>query len=89
MSITPSPAASPTAKRGGARTLAVTSGKGGVGKTFVTANLAAALAAQGQRFCWLARNGCLYAGKRDGNDCAPTPATRAASKSEEKEKSGR
>ncbi|MBA4341949.1 MAG: cobyrinic acid a,c-diamide synthase [Methylibium sp.] len=49
MSITPSPAASPTAKRGGARTLAVTSGKGGVGKTFVTANLAAALAAQGQR----------------------------------------
>jgi flagellar biosynthesis protein FlhG len=32
-----------------ARTLAVTSGKGGVGKTFVTANLAAALAAQGHR----------------------------------------
>src|ERR1700754_1314607 len=35
--------------RGGARTLAVTSGKGGVGKTFVTANLAAALAARGER----------------------------------------
>lgn len=32
-----------------ARTLAVTSGKGGVGKTFVTANLAAALAARGHR----------------------------------------
>jgi flagellar biosynthesis protein FlhG len=32
-----------------ARTMAVTSGKGGVGKTFVSANLAAALAAQGQR----------------------------------------
>ncbi len=33
----------------GARTLAVTSGKGGVGKTFITANLAAALAARGLR----------------------------------------
>jgi flagellar biosynthesis protein FlhG len=32
-----------------ARITAVTSGKGGVGKTFVSANLAAALAAQGQR----------------------------------------
>jgi flagellar biosynthesis protein FlhG len=32
-----------------ARTLAITSGKGGVGKTFVTANLACALAKQGQR----------------------------------------
>lgn len=31
------------------RTLAITSGKGGVGKTFVTANLAAALAEQGER----------------------------------------
>ena len=50
MSTTPAPAASPTRpSRGGARTLAVTSGKGGVGKTFVTANLAAALAARGQR----------------------------------------
>jgi len=52
MSTTTAPAApSPySAKaRPGARTLAVTSGKGGVGKTFVTANLAAALAAQGQR----------------------------------------
>lgn len=37
------------AQSGGARTLAVTSGKGGVGKTFVTANLAAALAARGQK----------------------------------------
>lgn len=50
MSSTPSTAAGAGAKsRSGARTLAVTSGKGGVGKTFVTANLAAALAAQGQR----------------------------------------
>lgn len=32
-----------------ARTLAITSGKGGVGKTFVTANLACALAARGQK----------------------------------------
>ena len=47
MSTTTDPAA--TRARPGARTLAVTSGKGGVGKTFVTANLAAALAAQGQR----------------------------------------
>ena len=63
MSHTPAPAAPPptsiatslmkpsalTGARPGARTLAVTSGKGGVGKTFVTANLAAALAAQGQK----------------------------------------
>ncbi|MDE2397820.1 MAG: MinD/ParA family protein [Burkholderiales bacterium] len=35
--------------RAGARISAVTSGKGGVGKTFVAANLAAALARQGQR----------------------------------------
>jgi flagellar biosynthesis protein FlhG len=33
----------------GARVTAITSGKGGVGKTFVSANLAAALAHQGQR----------------------------------------
>ncbi|MFG6449670.1 MinD/ParA family protein [Roseateles sp. BYS180W] len=37
------------AKTNVARTLAVTSGKGGVGKTFVTANLAASLAARGHR----------------------------------------
>ncbi|RTL17538.1 MAG: MinD/ParA family protein [Burkholderiales bacterium] len=56
MSMTPDPAAyatsaapPPRPARNGARTLAVTSGKGGVGKTFVTANLAAALAARGQR----------------------------------------
>ncbi len=41
--------AGPAAETGGARILAVTSGKGGVGKTFLTANLAAALAAQGER----------------------------------------
>ena len=35
--------------RSGARITAVTSGKGGVGKTFVAANLAAALARAGQR----------------------------------------
>lgn len=46
MSTHPNSAATP---RSGARTLAVTSGKGGVGKTFVTANLAAALAARGQK----------------------------------------
>jgi flagellar biosynthesis protein FlhG len=53
MSMTPDPAASTApplrSARSGARTLAVTSGKGGVGKTFVTANLAAALAARGQK----------------------------------------
>ena len=53
MSTTTDPAAPATSPprpaRSGARTLAVTSGKGGVGKTFVTANLAAALAARGQK----------------------------------------
>jgi len=39
----------PTHNRTGARITAVTSGKGGVGKTFVAANLAAALARAGQR----------------------------------------
>lgn len=34
---------------GGARIIAITSGKGGVGKTFVSANLAAALTRRGQR----------------------------------------
>ena len=34
---------------GGAKVLAITSGKGGVGKTFVSANLAAALAKRGHR----------------------------------------
>jgi flagellar biosynthesis protein FlhG len=45
---TPAPAAAGKPKTG-ARITAVTSGKGGVGKTFVTANLAAALARQGER----------------------------------------
>jgi flagellar biosynthesis protein FlhG len=39
----------PAAPASGAKVLAVTSGKGGVGKTFVSANLAAALAKRGQR----------------------------------------
>jgi flagellar biosynthesis protein FlhG len=41
------PDVAPTARR--ASVLAVTSGKGGVGKTFVSANLAAALAHRGER----------------------------------------
>ncbi|MBV8604325.1 MAG: MinD/ParA family protein [Pelomonas sp.] len=45
---TPASAAAPPG-RVLARTLAVTSGKGGVGKTFVTANLAAALSARGYK----------------------------------------
>ncbi|HET7527923.1 MAG TPA: MinD/ParA family protein [Burkholderiaceae bacterium] len=43
------PDTAPVPTTGGARITAVTSGKGGVGKTFVTANLAAALARQGER----------------------------------------
>lgn len=39
----------PAQDRGAGRVLAVTSGKGGVGKTFVSANLAAALARRGLR----------------------------------------
>ncbi len=39
----------PSSEARGARITAITSGKGGVGKTFVSANLAAALARQGQR----------------------------------------
>ena len=47
---TPAPTSPPTAPSGRrARILAVTSGKGGVGKTFVSANLAAALVRQGER----------------------------------------
>lgn len=45
------PTARPSPHTGGrrARTIAVTSGKGGVGKTFISANLAAALTRRGQR----------------------------------------
>lgn len=48
---TPTPSSSPLAASAGkrARIVAVTSGKGGVGKTFVSANLAAALARMGER----------------------------------------
>lgn len=50
MSTTEStPVAAPAPSGHRARTLAVTSGKGGVGKTFVSANLAAALARRGER----------------------------------------
>ena len=45
----PSPALPPGAAATGARIIAITSGKGGVGKTFVSANLAAALTRRGQR----------------------------------------
>ncbi len=45
---TPTPSTAPATGRR-ARILAVTSGKGGVGKTFVSANLAAALARRGER----------------------------------------
>src|ERR1700687_5820209 len=43
-------AVDPKSPQGGrARTVAITSGKGGVGKTFMAANLAAALAKRGER----------------------------------------
>ena len=45
----PSPTVPPTGAPTGARIIAITSGKGGVGKTFVSANLAAALTRRGQR----------------------------------------
>ncbi|MDZ7867058.1 MinD/ParA family protein [Acidovorax sp.] len=45
----PSPGRPPGAAATGARIIAITSGKGGVGKTFVSANLAAALTRRGQR----------------------------------------
>lgn len=43
------PAPAPTPSGPSARIIAITSGKGGVGKTFVSANLAAALTRRGQR----------------------------------------
>jgi flagellar biosynthesis protein FlhG len=45
----PDEAAAAPRARGGVRTIAVTSGKGGVGKTCVTVNLAVALARRGRR----------------------------------------
>jgi flagellar biosynthesis protein FlhG len=47
--MTSEPSASPITATPRARITAVTSGKGGVGKTFASANLAAALAARGER----------------------------------------
>ena len=51
MNQTPTPIVTtlPTATRAGARVLAVTSGKGGVGKTFMSANIAASLAKRNLR----------------------------------------
>jgi flagellar biosynthesis protein FlhG len=49
MTAAVAPTPSKAGARGGACITAVTSGKGGVGKTFVTANLAAALVRQGER----------------------------------------
>ncbi len=49
MTVSPLSGAAGTGISRRARITAVTSGKGGVGKTFVAANLAAALASQGQR----------------------------------------
>ena len=45
----PSPTVPPTGAPTGARIIAITSGKGGVGKTFVSANLAAALTRRGHK----------------------------------------
>ena len=45
----PTARTSPPASGRRAHTIAVTSGKGGVGKTFISANLAAALTRRGQR----------------------------------------
>jgi len=45
----PSPTVAPAGAPKGARIIAITSGKGGVGKTFVSANLAAALTRRGLR----------------------------------------
>ena len=49
MNVSPPPDTSRAGATRRARITAVTSGKGGVGKTFVAANLAAALARQGER----------------------------------------
>ena len=46
---TPGPAPAQARPAAGARIIAITSGKGGVGKTFVSANLAAALTRRGHR----------------------------------------
>ena len=48
-STDPTARPSPQGSRRCARTIAVTSGKGGVGKTFISANVAAALSRRGQR----------------------------------------
>ena len=56
---------------------AITSGKGGVGKTFVSANLAAALARQGEPIpAWIESQGQRYVFQRASQDGPRTKLSR-------------